>query len=85
MITVRKVDVAGRIDELLERVAAGDEVQILDGSIAVARLVAAAEPKAAATDEVARARLAAIARARAAMPGDMTLEELLSYRDEGRR
>lgn len=82
MITVRKVDVAGRIEELLDRVAAGDEVEIVDGIRPFARLSPATAEAAAGEDEQF---VAALTRLRRGLPKDLSLEELLRYRDEERR
>ncbi len=84
MISVRKVDVAEQLGELLARVAAGDSVEILDGSTAIARIVPAPGPV---DDETAQDQMFGdlLRQVRAMMPKDLTLEEMLRYRDEDRR
>lgn len=94
MISVRKVDVAERLGELLDKVAAGDSVEIVEGDKPVARIVPASRPEfrlprpdERTPDEIERTGrfVEMVNQVRAMMPVDLTAEEMIAYREEGRR
>ena len=67
-----------RLSELLARVEAGEEITIARGDVPVARLVPVAR------HDNARAAVADILAARAGLAAT-TADELIAWRDEGRR
>lgn len=77
-ITIKTGEAKTRLSELLARVERGEEITIARGDVPVARLV----PVAHRAD--ARAAVADIRAARAGL-SRTTADELLAWRDEGRR
>lgn len=77
-ITIKTGEAKTRLSELLARVEAGEEVTIARGTTPIARLVPVErtrDAKAAVADIIAMRKTA----------GSSTAEELIEWRDEGRR
>lgn len=77
-VTIKTGEAKTRLSELLALVEAGEEVTIARGNVPVARLVPVAKHK------NARAAVADILAARSHRAAT-TADELVSWRDEGRR
>ncbi len=82
-IYVDESEVTKRIGELLDRVKAGDEILISRGAQVIARL-AQPEVTAASLGDVNERAFEALRRARAGI-GPVSIDEILAWRDEGRR
>lgn len=76
--TVGAFDAKTHLSALLDRVEAGEEIIITRRGKPVARLVSPATDSSAAADAVARFRASRLNAA-------ATLDEILAWRDEGRR
>ncbi len=79
IITIDVADFAARLPEMLAEVAAGREVLIARGSETVARMTKVEQSR---IDR--QAAIDAIFEARRGLP-PITVEEILAWRDEGRR
>lgn len=87
METIGLFEAKTHLSELIARVEAGDEIVITRHNKPVAKLVPIAEvsPELVARRKQALAELQAIGRKMIARGGPITVEEILQWRDEGRK
>lgn len=87
METIGLFEAKTHLSELIARVEAGDEIVITRHNKPVAKLVPIAEvsPELVARRKRALAELQAIGRKMIARGGPITVEEILQWRDEGRK
>ena len=87
METIGLFEAKTHLSELIARVEAGDEIVITRHNKPVAKLVPIAEvsPELVARRKRALAELQAIGRKMIARGGTITVEEILQWRDEGRK
>lgn len=87
METIGLFEAKTHLSELIARVEAGDEIVITRHNKPVAKLVPIAEvsPELVARRKRALAELQAIGRKMIARGGPITIEEILQWRDEGRK